>query len=151
MKILLPVDGTELSLHETRFALRLVREGLRASFVLANVQEPASLYELVVSRDPDLIAAASIEAGEHLMASARACVSSRFFVSEPSASACAATSTPIVPQRRSVPATRSRSGRLGSVIVAFGPSNSIRPVLRSACSRLRHPGGSRGWPTCRVG
>jgi nucleotide-binding universal stress UspA family protein len=39
--------------------------------VLANVQEPASLYELVVSRDPGLIAAASVEAGEHLMAPAR--------------------------------------------------------------------------------
>ena len=30
MKILLPVDGTDLSLHETRFALQLVREGLKA-------------------------------------------------------------------------------------------------------------------------
>ena len=49
MKILLPVDGTELSLHETRFALQLVREGLRASFVLANVQEPASFYEIVTA------------------------------------------------------------------------------------------------------
>ena len=53
MKILLPVDGTELSLHETRFALRLVQDGLRASFVLANVQEPASFYETaVVTGDP---------------------------------------------------------------------------------------------------
>ena len=72
MKILLPVDGSGLSLHEVRFALRLVQEGLKASFVLANVQEPATLYELVTTRDPDLIAAASLEAGEHLMAPARA-------------------------------------------------------------------------------
>lgn len=68
MKILLPVDGTELSLHETSFALRLVREGLRASFVLANVQEPASFYEMVTSQDPQLIENAALEAGEDLMA-----------------------------------------------------------------------------------
>ncbi len=68
MKILLPVDGTELSLHETRFALRLVQEGLRASFVLANVQEPASFYEIVTAQDPQLIENAALEAGEDLMA-----------------------------------------------------------------------------------
>jgi len=71
-RILIAVDGSELSLDAVRHALQLVQDGLRADFVLAHVQEPASLYELVVSRDPDRIAAASIEAGEHLMASARA-------------------------------------------------------------------------------
>ena len=68
MKILLPVDGTELSLHETRFALQLVREGLKASFVLANVQEPATFYEIVTAQDPALIEGAAIEAAEDLMA-----------------------------------------------------------------------------------
>ncbi len=68
MKILLPVDGTELSLHETRFALRLVREGLHASFVLANVQEPASFYEIVTAQHPQIIQDAAQEAGEDLMA-----------------------------------------------------------------------------------
>ena len=68
MKILLPVDGTELSLHETRFALSLVREGLRASFVLANVQEPASFYEIVTAQNPGLIESAAQEAGEDLIA-----------------------------------------------------------------------------------
>ena len=72
IKILIAVDGSALSLDAVHHVLRLVQDGLRASVVLANVQEPASLYELVVSRDPDLIAAASVEAGEHLMASARA-------------------------------------------------------------------------------
>ena len=71
-RILIAVDGSELSLDAVHHALQLVQDGLRAEFVLANVQEPASLYELVVSRDPDLIAAASLEAGEHLMAQARA-------------------------------------------------------------------------------
>lgn len=71
-RILIAIDGSERSLDAVRHALDLVRAGLRADFVLANVQEPASLYELVVSRDPDRIAAASLEAGAHLMAGARA-------------------------------------------------------------------------------
>ena len=68
MKILLPVDGTELSLHETRFALHLVRQGLKASFVLVNVQEQATFYEMVTAQDPELIDTAAYEAGEDLMA-----------------------------------------------------------------------------------
>jgi nucleotide-binding universal stress UspA family protein len=64
MKILLPVDGSELSLHEVRFALRLVREGLAASFLLVNVQEPSSLYEIVTWPDPDVRAQGSRAAGE---------------------------------------------------------------------------------------
>lgn len=68
MKILLPVDGSPLSLHETRFALRLVREGLQAHFVLVNVQEPASFYEMVTAQDPALIAGAAQAAGEDMMA-----------------------------------------------------------------------------------
>ena len=72
LKILIAVDGSELSLDAVHYGLRLVQNGLQASFVLANVQEPATLYELVVSRDADLIAAASIQAAEHLMAPALA-------------------------------------------------------------------------------
>lgn len=71
MIILLPVDGSELSLYETRFALRLVREGLAASFVLANVQEPASFYEIVTARnDPALLAGVARGAGEDMIAPA---------------------------------------------------------------------------------
>lgn len=68
MKILLPVDGSDLSLHETRFALQLLREGLRASFLLVNVQEPASFYEIVTAQTPELIEGAALEAGEDLIA-----------------------------------------------------------------------------------
>ncbi len=71
-KILIAVDGSILALDAVRHALELVQAGLRADFVLANVQEPATLYELVVSRDPARIEAASLEAGAHLMADARA-------------------------------------------------------------------------------
>lgn len=72
LKIFIAVDGSELSLDGVHHALWLVRHGLQAQVVLGHVQEPATLYEMVTARDPDLIAAASLEAGEHLMAPARA-------------------------------------------------------------------------------
>ena len=71
LKILIAIDGSALSLDAVHHAVELARNGLNASVVLANVQEPASLYELVVSRDPQLIAQASEAAGEFLMAPAR--------------------------------------------------------------------------------
>ena len=72
MKILLPVDGSELSLDAVRFAIRMVRGGLRADAVLANVQEPANLYELLVAHDPEVINKVSDEAGRHTLQSAMA-------------------------------------------------------------------------------
>lgn len=71
MKILLPVDGSELSLEAVRFAIRMVLAGLRADAVLANVQEPASLYELLVAHDPEVIDRVSGEAGLHALQVAR--------------------------------------------------------------------------------
>ena len=70
MKILLPVDGSELSLEAVRFAIRMVQGGLRADAVLANVQEPANLYELLVAHDPEVINKVSDEAGRHTLQSA---------------------------------------------------------------------------------
>ncbi len=72
MKILLPVDGSELSLEAVRFAVRLLKEGLQGTTVLANVQEPATLYELIVAHDPEVIDRVSAEAGLHTLASAQA-------------------------------------------------------------------------------
>ena len=72
MKILLPIDGSELSLHEVRFAIHLVREGLQAEFLLANAQEPASLYEMVVLADPQALDRISHAAGEHVLEAAQA-------------------------------------------------------------------------------
>ena len=72
MKILLPVDGSELSLEAVRFAARLARAGLRVKAVLANVQEPASLYEMVVAHDAELIDRISAEAGVHALQAAEA-------------------------------------------------------------------------------
>ncbi|MFZ2652173.1 MAG: universal stress protein [Burkholderiaceae bacterium] len=77
MKILLPLDGSEPALEAVRHAVRLVREGLRADFVLANVQEPTFLYEMVLAPDAEVLerargaaAAHSLEAGEALLKAA---------------------------------------------------------------------------------
>lgn len=67
MKILLPIDGSELSVDAVRHALTLVRSGLAAEFVLANVQEPAHLYEMLMTRDTAVVEAASLAAGEHAL------------------------------------------------------------------------------------
>jgi nucleotide-binding universal stress UspA family protein len=71
MKILIPVDGSELSLDAVRYALGLRRQGLNAEFILANVQEPASLYELLTMRDPELVQGMSASAGDHMLEGAR--------------------------------------------------------------------------------
>ena len=71
MKILLPVDGSEASLDAVRHALRLIHSGLGASFVLANVQEPATLYEVVVAHDAEVIESVSAAAGAHALEAAQ--------------------------------------------------------------------------------
>ena len=72
MKILLPVDGSAVSLEAVRFVIRLAQSGLQTSVVLANVQEPATLYELVVAHDPQVIAEISATAGAHTLLPAEA-------------------------------------------------------------------------------
>lgn len=62
-KILIPVDGSELALEAVRHALELVGRGLKARFVLANVQAPANLYEVVVAHDPQVLREVSDAAG----------------------------------------------------------------------------------------
>jgi len=72
MKILIAVDGSEGALEAVRHVLRLVKGGLSASFVLANVQEPASLYEVVVAHNAEVIEQVSEAAAEHSLAPAQA-------------------------------------------------------------------------------
>lgn len=67
MKILVPVDGSSASLDAVQHALQLLREGLRARLVLANVQEPASLWELLRLHDAEAIESISQAAGEHAL------------------------------------------------------------------------------------
>ncbi len=72
MKILLPVDGSAVSLEAVRFAIRMAQSGLETSVVLANVQEAATLYELVVAHDPQVIEQVSAAAGAHTLIAAEA-------------------------------------------------------------------------------
>lgn len=55
MKILVPVDGSEHALDAVRHALHLVHEGLQATFVLATVQEPTYVYEMVLAPDAEVL------------------------------------------------------------------------------------------------
>ncbi|HSH89503.1 MAG TPA: universal stress protein [Ramlibacter sp.] len=71
LKILVAVDGSDLSLDAVRHALDLRAQGLQASLVLANVQEPPSLYEMLTVRDAERIAGIGAGAGEHLLEAAR--------------------------------------------------------------------------------
>jgi nucleotide-binding universal stress UspA family protein len=74
MKILVAVDGSPAALEAVQHALRMLAQGLRASLVLANVQEPATLYEMLLAHDAEVIERVSAEAGLHLLAPARALV-----------------------------------------------------------------------------
>ena len=74
MKILVPVDGSAPALEAVRQALRMVDGGLRASLVLANVQEPATLYEMLLAHDAEVIEQVSAKAGLHLLEPAQALV-----------------------------------------------------------------------------
>jgi nucleotide-binding universal stress UspA family protein len=72
IKILLPVDGSELALAAVRHALRLAAEGLDASFVLANVQAPTYVYEMVLAPDAEVLERVSGAAGTHALEAAAA-------------------------------------------------------------------------------
>ena len=70
IKILIPVDGSEQALLAVQHAVRLVEAGLKARFLVANVQEGATLYEMVVAHDPEVLQKVSAGAGHDLMRSA---------------------------------------------------------------------------------
>lgn len=70
MKILLPVDGSEHALDAVRHVIGLVRDGLQASVVLINVQEPTYLYEMVLAPSADVLERVTGAAGNHSLAAA---------------------------------------------------------------------------------
>lgn len=74
MHILLPVDGTELSLDAVHHALSLHAQGLQMSVVLANVQDAPHLYEVVLAPDPATLDRAAEGAGVHALQAALALV-----------------------------------------------------------------------------
>ena len=67
IKILLPTDGSARSLDAVRHAMHLIHCGLKARLVVANVQPPANLYEMVVAHDPGVIQKVSEAAAQDLM------------------------------------------------------------------------------------
>ena len=70
MKILVAVDGSEVSLKALRFAIGLTRQGLSGDLLLAHVQQPATLYEWVVAPDPDTLHRVAEAAGVDALAQA---------------------------------------------------------------------------------
>lgn len=72
MKFLLPIDGSRAALAAVRHLLQLRLAGLNASCVLVNVQEPATLYEVVVTQDVDALSAIKRDAGADMLAQAEA-------------------------------------------------------------------------------
>ena len=74
MKILLPVDGSEASMAAVRLALAWRQAGLQADYVLANVQEPPNLYDLVVVHDAQALDDVRAAVGAALLAPAEALI-----------------------------------------------------------------------------
>lgn len=79
MKILIPLDGSELALDAVHHAIRLLRDGLKASFVLATVQDPAGVYEMLMVPDAEArenvnqaVGTQTLEAGVALLTAANA-------------------------------------------------------------------------------
>lgn len=72
MKMLLPVDGSEVSMKALRVALSLLQQGLAGELVLANVQEPANLYEMMTAPDPEVLERVSQAAGVDILEPAEA-------------------------------------------------------------------------------
>ncbi len=72
MKILVCVDGSELALEAVRYALLIKQEGLTSNFLLATVQEPTYLYEMVLAPDADVLERVSGAVGSRALAGAEA-------------------------------------------------------------------------------
>lgn len=72
MKILVPVDGSEPALDAVRHGLHLRREGLQTSFVLATVQEPTYVYEMVLAPNSEVLERVSGGVGARALKGAEA-------------------------------------------------------------------------------
>lgn len=72
LNILIPTDGSDVSLDAVRHGLKLRREGLQCRFTLAHVREPVHLYEVVLAPDVEVLENASQGAAEHALQPAAA-------------------------------------------------------------------------------
>lgn len=70
MKILIAIDGSPAALDAARHALQLARDGLRTGFVLATVQDPTYLYEMVLAPDAEVLERVSGAVGARALAGA---------------------------------------------------------------------------------
>jgi nucleotide-binding universal stress UspA family protein len=70
MKILIAIDGSPSALEAARHGLQLVRDGLRTGFVLAAVQDPTYLYELVFAPDAEVLERVGGTVGARALAAA---------------------------------------------------------------------------------
>ncbi len=72
MKVLIAIDGSSAALEAARHGLQLARDGLRAGFVLATVQEPTYLYEMMLAPGADVLERVSGAVGSRALAPAEA-------------------------------------------------------------------------------
>ena len=72
MKILIAVDGSAAALEAAQHALQLARDGLRTEFVLASVQDPTYLYELMLAPDANALERVTGAVGSRALAGAEA-------------------------------------------------------------------------------
>lgn len=71
-KILIAIDGSPAALAAARHGLQLARDGLRCGFVLATVQDPTYLYEMVLAPDAEVLERVSGAVGARALAGAEA-------------------------------------------------------------------------------
>ena len=72
MKILIPLDGSTLALDAVHHALNLHSNGLHASFVLATVQEPDTMYDMLMVPDAEARESVHQALGAQALAAAEA-------------------------------------------------------------------------------
>jgi nucleotide-binding universal stress UspA family protein len=70
MKLLVALDGSTQALEAARYALRLCEAGLKAEIVLATVQEPTFLYEMVLPPTSDVLERVSGAVGHRALSDA---------------------------------------------------------------------------------
>jgi nucleotide-binding universal stress UspA family protein len=70
VKILVAVDGSQASLCAVQYTMQLLREGLRADIVLATVQEPTYLFEMVLPPSDEVLERMSGAVGARALAEA---------------------------------------------------------------------------------
>ena len=72
MKILIQLDGSALALDAVHYAVRLHVDGLRANYVLATVQEPDTMYDMLMVPDAEARESVHQSVGKALLATGEA-------------------------------------------------------------------------------